>query len=322
MKQIVTIILAVTIFNSCAQDEFRPTERYLQVAARAMGLYQSEKYLEAATTYDTLFKESKGQGVMIDYILGGMSYAKAGNKDNAFKFLKKGMAKYGIVNVENFQRDPDVASLTGDKRWTLLIEEIKARNKSIEAKLNKPVMAILDSIYDKDQSDRMAIDSIQRKFGINSVETSSLRKKIMKLDSSNLLAIKNIINTYGWLGPDEVGQRGASTLFLVIQHADSLTQVTYLPIMRKAVKEKKADPRNLALLEDRVLIKQGKEQIYGSQVRTDSLGRNSFHPILDEPNVNKRRASVGLGPLEEYAKIFGIDYKAPTGGNNSKKSNK
>ena len=34
---------------------------------------------------------------------------------------------------------------------------------------------------------------------------------------------------------------------------------------------------------------------------------------MDEVNVNKRRASVGLGPLEEYAKYFGVDYVLPKG---------
>jgi hypothetical protein len=67
----------------------------------------------------------------------------------------------------------------------------------------------------------------------------------------------------------------------------------------------------LALLEDRILTNQGKEQIYGSQVRTNDAGKYEFYPIMDETNVNKRRASVGLQPLEEYAKYFDINYALP-----------
>jgi hypothetical protein len=37
-----------------------------------------------------------------------------------------------------------------------------------------------------------------------------------------------------------------------------------------------------------------------------------FHPIDDELNVNERRASMGLEPLEEYAKRFGFIYRLPT----------
>jgi hypothetical protein len=39
--------------------------------------------------------------------------------------------------------------------------------------------------------------------------------------------------------------------------------------------------------------------------------QEQFFPIQDEANVNKRRASVGLQPLEEYAKFFGINYVLP-----------
>lgn len=78
--------------------------------------------------------------------------------------------------------------------------------------------------------------------------------------------------------------------------------------MREAVKNGKARPYNLALLEDRILITQGKKQIYGSQVRqNETTGKNEFFPIDDEINVNKRRASVGLDSIEEYAKECGID---------------
>ena len=182
---------------------------------------------------------------------------------------------------------------------------------SAQSKFNKELAAVLDTIYHEDQSSRHKIDSLQKKFGWKSEQVQSLLKPMMIQDSINLIKVKNIIDTYGWLGPDEVGKQGAQTIFLVIQHADSLTQVTYFPIMQEAVKKGKAKAQSLALLEDRILTNQGKEQIYGSQVRTNEEGKFEFFPIKDEPNVNKRRASVGLDPLEEYAKYFGINYVLP-----------
>lgn len=68
----------------------------------------------------------------------------------------------------------------------------------------------------------------------------------------------------------------------------------------------------LALLEDRVALGQGKKQMYGSQIhRNNQTGKYFVAPIEDESNVNKRRASVGLEPLEEYVKHWSIDYKLP-----------
>ena len=56
-------------------------------------------------------------------------------------------------------------------------------------------------------------------------------------------------------------------------------------------------------------MRQGKKQIYGSQVVYDKQGAPMFYPIEDEKNVNTRRAKMGLQPIEEYAKFFGIEYK-------------
>lgn len=120
-----------------------------------------------------------------------------------------------------------------------------------------------------------------------------------------------ILDKYGWLGIDEIGEKANTALFMVIQHAGHSKQVKYLPMMRQAVKDGKAKANQLALLEDRVLADQGKPQIYGSQVRVTKTGKYEFFPIADERNVNKRRATVGLEPLEAYARYFGIDYHLP-----------
>ena len=79
--------------------------------------------------------------------------------------------------------------------------------------------------------------------------------------------------------------------------------------MQKSVEQGESAATDFALLQDRVLMRQGKKQIYGSQVVFDKQGNNIFYPIEDEKNVNLRRAKVGQQPIEEYAKYFGIDYK-------------
>ncbi|MGN7787680.1 DUF6624 domain-containing protein [Niabella sp. 22666] len=179
-------------------------------------------------------------------------------------------------------------------------------------KNNPQLIAILDTIYNADQIDRVNMTGVQKQYGLQSTQVDSLWKKINVQDSINLIKVKKIISTHGWPGPDKVGEQGARAIFLVIQHADSLTQVTYLPLLREAVKKGKARPQHLALLEDRILTKQGKKQIYGSQLTQSGSERKSvFFPIADEANVNKRRAAVGLEPIEDYAKRFGIIYVPP-----------
>jgi hypothetical protein len=82
--------------------------------------------------------------------------------------------------------------------------------------------------------------------------------------------------------------------------------------MEKSVVKGESRTGDLALLKDRILMRQGKPQQYGSQVVFNkTTGSQEFYQIADEKNVNVRRANVGLEPLEEYAKYFGIDYKLP-----------
>lgn len=57
-------------------------------------------------------------------------------------------------------------------------------------------------------------------------------------------------------------------------------------------------------------MREGKKQIYGSQIITDpKTGKDTMAPIEDFANVDKRRAAVGLQPLEEYVSQWGIVYK-------------
>lgn len=97
-------------------------------------------------------------------------------------------------------------------------------------------------------------------------------------DSINLIKVIEILDKNGWVGADKVGGQANQTLFLVIQHADLKTQQKYLPMMREAVKMNNASGSALALLEDRVSLREGKRQIYGSQIGTDE--ETQLHYVL------------------------------------------
>ena len=62
---------------------------------------------------------------------------------------------------------------------------------------------------------------------------------------------------------------------------------------------KSIHPANIAYLQDRVLMRRGEPQIYGTQF-VGIGGELSVHPIIDPKHVDERRASVGLGPFTEY----------------------
>ena len=47
----------------------------------------------------------------------------------------------------------------------------------------------------------------------------------------------------------------------------------------------------------------GYKQIYGSQITNDGL-----YDLEDPNNVNARRATMGLGSIEEYIDYWGLDF--------------
>lgn len=158
------------------------------------------------------------------------------------------------------------------------------------------VKAELKAIFDRDQKTRTGADSAEF---------------VGYIDSCNQVQVKALIAKYGWLGKSVIGNYN-QVLFLVIQHADLETQEKYFPMLQESVDKGESSKTDAAMLQDRILMRQGKKQIYGSQVVFNKTGEQEFYPIEDEKNVNLRRAKVGLQPIEEYAKYFGIDYKLPT----------
>ncbi|MBK9487034.1 MAG: hypothetical protein IPO01_18185 [Chitinophagaceae bacterium] len=107
-------------------------------------------------------------------------------------------------------------------------------------------------------------------------EWQDLMMKMTNQDQSNLKYVSKILEKYGWISYDTIGYKASQALFLVIQHSDSSTQEKYLPLLKQAVKDNRAFGHELALLEDRVLIKRGKNQIYGSQVKMRQYQENCW----------------------------------------------
>lgn len=155
----------------------------------------------------------------------------------------------------------------------------------------------LEYLYDRDQKVRQKGDSAAF---------------MMYVDSTNLVTLEQIIGQIGWPPASKVGKKANSAAWLVVQHAPLESQEKYFPMMEKSVKDKESNPVELAYLDDRIRMRKGQKQLYGTQVKMDEkTGAPAIWPIEDEEHVDKRRAELGLEKMADYAKRFGIDYKKP-----------
>lgn len=284
-------------------------QEYFSLVIKADSLYNAKDFRNSANKYSEAFKANGWKGLPNDRYNAACSWALAAVPDSAFFQLDKIATKANYTNYGHITTDPDLNSLHNDNRWKPLLEKIKQNKDKAEANLNKPLVALLDSIYLEDQMYRQQINGIDKKYGWESKEMKEHWKIINEKDSINLIKVKSILDKYGWLGADVIGGQGNSTLFLVIQHSDQATQEKYLPMMREAVKNGKAQASSLALLEDRVALGQGKLQIYGSQIGRDPETQIYYVlPLEDPDNVDKRRAEVGLKLLSEYVNHWQIKW--------------
>ncbi len=183
-----------------------------------------------------------------------------------------------------------------------------AQAAASQAELDR-IAAVLDSVHALDQNGRGELQEVRAQYGNQSAELEQLWKRINRQDSVNQVVVSGILDRYGWLSQDEIGDSASMALFLVVQHGDLSMQEKYLPLLRDAVEKGRAEADELAYLEDRIATDKGVEQIYGTQMgMVPATGEYFIRPIRDPECVDERRASVGLKPLNWYVGIFGLTW--------------
>jgi hypothetical protein len=129
------------------------------------------------------------------------------------------------------------------------------------------------------------------------------------VDEANQSELMEIVRRKGWPTISKVGNEASQAAWLLVQHAPSLEFMESCLALMEDLPQGEINPANLAYLRDRVLVRNGEPQIYGTQfqqVGTDM----SVWPIRDPEHVDERRASVGLGTLAENETRLGERYRA------------
>jgi hypothetical protein len=165
--------------------------------------------------------------------------------------------------------------------------------------------ALREELLKREEEDQAIRNELISK-GVEQPDKSILAR-MTEIDAANTERMKAIVQQHGWPSRKLVGSDGAHAAFLLVQHADPAFQKEMLPLVEKAYKSGSLSGQSYALLLDRVLVREGKPQMYGTQAKPFEEwkdGQVAAMPIEDEANVDKRRAEVGLPPLSEYLKMM------------------
>jgi hypothetical protein len=122
-------------------------------------------------------------------------------------------------------------------------------------------------------------------------------------DHRNQELVISIIEKCGMPTLKEVSKTQMDGIWLALQHTDRKHRKKYFPQIEAAVKNGDLSKEQYALMKDRILMDEGKPQIYGSQIQDGKLYK------LESPEtVNERRKEMGMEPIEKYLWQFNIKY--------------
>ena len=197
-----------------------------------------------------------------------------------------------IVNADDVSRSSSVKE--SELRMELL-QRFKA-DQDVREAITRLMMTLKTPAGVDEATFESALDSTQK------AEFRSLKESIEKTDAENTKRLREIVAKHGWPTKSLVGKDGATAAWLIVQHADHSPEFQR-KCLDMIVKLPRGEIRrqDVAYLTDRVLLAEGKKQIYGTQFTLEN-GKYKPEPLEDESNVDKLRAEVGLPTIREYAK--------------------
>jgi uncharacterized protein DUF6624 len=143
--------------------------------------------------------------------------------------------------------------------------------------------------------------AVREGFGVGGVVDTSQAFAMQRTDSVNTAWLKAYVARWGWPTSGQIGRPAVEAAFLIVQHAvhDTAFMRAMLPAVEQAHRRGDLDGVSVAMLRDRIEVKAGHGQTYGTQLSLKN-GRWLLDPIADSAHVDERRRSMGLSPLAEY----------------------
>lgn len=208
----------------------------------AMTAYQAKDY---AACHDR-FVEAGAQApeTQTDAYNAACCAALAGRTDEAWARLEAAAA-LGYANPAHLTGDTDLASI-GGARWDAIVEKVKANEAAWLATIN----AELYELYTADQADRKADDV--------DWDAVSKRDEARRVRAAEILAADGAKVSIDYYHAAMVYQHGKGTEDIAKAHELALKALSIEPVHEKA--------RWLAAAsEDRLLMREGKPQKWGTQ---------------------------------------------------------
>lgn len=161
---------------------------------------------------------------------------------------------------------------------------------------------ILEEVYDNDQAAREWTKGMS---SLTADEIEAYATEMERVDSLNQAIVFEMLDKDGW--PSNLSNKANQAIWIVIDHSNLAFQRKYLYLVKEKAEECILEKADYAILNDRVLMGEGKPQIYGTQIKMnativdDEIAMQFFlWPVENPIALDSLRNTMGLSPIKEY----------------------
>ncbi|MFZ6873785.1 DUF6624 domain-containing protein [Undibacterium sp. Di27W] len=145
--------------------------------------------------------------------------------------------------------------------------------------------------------ERLALSKGQK---LSEEDRKKFSTEARKIDDENQATLDILVGNCGWPKGKIFFGTNLSAAFFIVQHGTLEFQLKYYPLVKESVKMGDTPELVFAYLEDRILMKQGKPQRYGTQSWIGKDGQYTVGDIEDPDHLNERRTAIGLQVMPGY----------------------
>ena len=292
-----TILLCLLVNCSAFSQQYSKYEAmYL---ADSLSGFKVKQYSESLKLYDYVFNSFKISPKI--YVKASIIAIKDSQNVVAFKYLNNAVDD-GWRDMRYLEREKIFKNLKQLSEWDFLIHKMK---NNIKNDSNNYELALQDSIvkmYDKDQGIRKYIGVFVN--GKPKYNNDSLLPIMLNIDLQNQIFLTNLLHTNHI---PKISNEAMDMLFILIAHCDLVTQETFLPILDKTKKESEEQKYICLMIQDKICIKQGKKQKFGTQTEWNNVtGKMMLLPVEDCTYAEKIRTELDIEPLSIYLRSIKI----------------
>lgn len=285
------LLLGIIIVFSCKVDsrkEVKAVEIW-KLGWRMVENNWKEKYEIAENQFDSLLNTNNE--IDVKFILTGLEVLNKLEKQDKIKEVFD-------TQSDGIKREVCQKKLMKESVSCMEIEVEKVVNKKLELEL------IYMTVNDQAARGNILEDLISE-YKLD--ESRITEESAIFVDERNRNSLKRIFKEFGFPTRTLVGREAMDGVFWIIQHADGdkIWQKNQLIKVERAVKKGDIDGDKFAYLYDRIKINSGEKQLYGTQfANVDPVKRiTKLAEIEDVANLDQRRRTVGLMPIEVYKRF-------------------